>query len=322
MAAASAGVVPKWVVSILGAKQLREYRDTGVLILPGFFTEEEVSSAEGAYDSVWLELPPDVTVDAESTGRRILPGDVTPAEREGSLKVNDLYLHDAALRQAVLSQRLAEILGEFLEDDPVICNTLSVECGTQQADHLDTLYMTPFTPGKLVATWMALEDVESDAGPLRYYPESNHIEPFRFRDGGYHVLDEEADQWADYMAGQVDRHGLAETRFLAKRGDLLIWDAWLLHGGSEITRAGASRRSLITHYYAKTDCATIGAQALPLDSGGYWMKRAPQIPKDSPSIAASSPPEPEVTVATVDAPHVQAGMSLRDRLDLLDPEHH
>ena len=42
------------------------------------------------------------------------------------------------------------------------------------------------------------------------------------------------DRWADYMAGEVERHGLAETRFLAKKGDLFIWDAWLLHGGSEI----------------------------------------------------------------------------------------
>ena len=172
------------------------------------------------------------------------------------MKVNDLYLRDEGLRQAVASQTLNRILSELMQDDIVLCNTLSVECGTQQADHLDTLFMTPLTPGKLLATWMALEDVEADAGPLRYYPESNHIEPFRFSGGGYHVHEPEFERWADYMADEVERHGLEETRFLAKKGDLLIWDAWLFHGGSEIQRPGASRKSVISHYFSKTDCVT------------------------------------------------------------------
>jgi ectoine hydroxylase-related dioxygenase (phytanoyl-CoA dioxygenase family) len=46
--------------------------------------------------------------------------------------------------------------------------------------------MTPATERKLVATWMALEDALPDAGPLRYYPESNQIEPFRFMTGLLH----------------------------------------------------------------------------------------------------------------------------------------
>ena len=263
----------------LAGAQRKFFKDCGFLVLPGFFTEDEVSWASSAYDQVWDELPSDVVVDSEATGRRVRIRDLTEEERKLPFKVNDLYLRDGDLREAVISERMGTILKELLHDEPVVINTLSVEYGTQQADHLDTLFMTPITPGHLVATWMALEDVDPNAGPLRYYPESNQIEPYRFEDGGYHVVQNEMPRWTDYMATAIQRHGLEESRFVAKRGDLFIWDAWLLHGGTEICKPGLSRRSLITHYFTRTDCETLGADLRPAP-GGWWFKRPPVAPRD------------------------------------------
>ncbi|HXW35405.1 MAG TPA: phytanoyl-CoA dioxygenase family protein [Acidimicrobiales bacterium] len=263
----------------LSEAQRRDFHETGYLAISGFFTDEELDWADQAYERVWRELPPDVVVDSEATGRRIRIENLTEEERKLSFKVNDLYLRDGLLRDAVISARLGAILAELLDDQPVVINTLSVEYGTQQADHLDTLFMTPRTPGALAATWMALEDVDDDAGPLRYYPGSNHIEPFRFSDGGYHVRNEEMPHWTEYMADSVDRRGLAESRFIAKRGDLFIWDAWLLHGGSQICTPGLSRRSLITHYFTRTDCKALQADLRPA-RGGWWMNRPPQAVAD------------------------------------------
>lgn len=271
----------------LSTAQNKFFRDTGFLVVPGFFDERELNWASGAYDRVWRELPSEVVVDSESTGRRVRIRDLTEEERRMPFKVNDLYLRDGNLRDAVMSQRLGSILRELLEDDPVVINTLSVEFGTQQADHLDTLFMTPLTPGHLVATWMALEDVDPDAGPLRYYPESNNIEPYRFDDGGYHVVQEEMPQWTEYMATAVERHGLEKTTFVAKRGDLFIWDAWLLHGGSEICVPGLSRRSLITHYFTRTDCQALRSDLRPAP-GGWWMLRPPPAPRDGEESPAAS----------------------------------
>ena len=277
-------------VAQLSSAQRKQFSEDGFLVLPGFFTENELAAAAGAYDRLWHELPGDVVVDSEVSGRRMYIRDLTEEERRGSFKVNDLYLRDENLRKAVLSDRLGAMLRELLEDDPVIINTLSVERGTQQADHLDTLFMTPPTPGHLLATWVAIEDVDADAGPLRYYPGSNHIEPYRFEDGGYHVRNDEMPRWAAYMAGAVERHGLEDTRFLAKRGDLFIWDAWLLHGGSEIGRPDLTRKSLITHYFTKTDCEGFRADLRPTPGGWYW-NRAPQTVAPSPE-AGGDPQQP------------------------------
>lgn len=305
------------VMALLGSAQRRDFADNGFLIVPGFFEERELDAATDAYETVWRDLPSDVVVDFNATGRRTRAKDITREERRESIKVNDLYLRDHRLRQAVLSARLGAILGELFADEPVVVNTLSVEYGTQQADHLDTLYMTPRTPGKLLATWMALEDVDEDAGPLRYYPGSNHIEPYRFDDGGFHFRTPEMEQWSTYMASAVERRGLGETTFMARRGDLLIWDAWLLHGGSEICTPGLTRRSLITHYYTKSDCKALNYELRPVD-GGHWLKRATQ-PVPGEEAGAEQPP--------IDAP---AGSSvgrreprpLYDRLMSLDPRRH
>ena len=316
----------------LSAAQRRSWRDEGFLVLPGFYEEAELEATSRAYRSVWEELPEDVVVDTETTYRRVRAAHLTEQERQSSFKVNDLYLRDEGLRRATLPARLAPVLAELLGDDPVVCNTLSLEYGSQQADHLDTLFMTPRTPGGLVATWMALEDVDADAGPLRYYPESNHIEPYRFDDGGFHVVEPEMPRWADYMAGEVERHGLGEERFLARRGDLFIWDAWLLHGGSEICRPGLTRGSLVTHFFTHHDCEQMGSDLRPLN-GGWWMRRPGPLPEDEPT---RTPGEAVVAGPTIDdrpageiptlaSPPVEPvgrvpRRSLRDRLSFLRPE--
>jgi hypothetical protein len=54
----------------------------------------------------------------------------------------------------------------------------------------------------------------------------------------------------EYEASLPDlakRHGMPEKRFLAKRGDVLIWHAGLAHGGKPISQS-RTRKSVVTHY--------------------------------------------------------------------------
>jgi len=46
-----------------------------------------------------------------------------------------------------------------------------------------------------------------------------------------------------------ENHFIPKT-FLAKKGDILIWHANLLHGGSPITNVALTRKSMVAHYYA------------------------------------------------------------------------
>jgi ectoine hydroxylase-related dioxygenase (phytanoyl-CoA dioxygenase family) len=48
----------------------------------------------------------------------------------------------------------------------------------------------------------------------------------------------------------IQQHNLQSHYFHAKKGDVLIWHANLLHGGSVIKNAALTRKSMVGHYYA------------------------------------------------------------------------
>ena len=218
-----------------------------------------------------------MTIDDLVADLRIRASQITDGELDHMFKVNDLYLVDPNVRKVVSSQRVVAVVGELLGDVPVICNTLNMERGSQQGSHIDTLFMTPVSDFSLVATWMALEDVHPDAGPLRYFPGSQHIKPTRFSNGRFHYIPEEMPGWYEYMDESVDRYGLEEERFLAKRGDLFIWDALLYRGGSPINDLSRTRKSLVTHFFTKSDCKSMHSPKRRVESGaGMWLDRPPQ----------------------------------------------
>jgi phytanoyl-CoA hydroxylase len=135
--------------------------------------------------------------------------------------------------------------------------------------------MTPRTPKHLIATWVALEDTHEDAGPLEYFPGSHLIEQMKFSNGEYHSVESEMPEWQAYMNLAVERAGLKPARFAAKKGDVFIWHANLLHGGGPIHNPALTRKSLVFHFYSEQDCRADGSTLVP-QTGAFWMKRAPQ----------------------------------------------
>jgi hypothetical protein len=63
--------------------------------------------------------------------------------------------------------------------------------------------------------------------------------------------------------------------FQARKGDVFIWNAQLLHGGSAIAQPGRTRRSVVFHYFSESDCRAMGHRLVP-ESGGFWIRRSQQ----------------------------------------------
>src|SRR4029077_402352 len=103
--------------------------------------------------------------------------------RNFGYKLNHLYLYDPRVLDLLYTEKLYSVLAELLRDKPVVFNGLNMERGTEQRMHIDTFYMPPRTPNKMVATWIALEDIHPDSGPLGYVPKSHHIPAYRFSHG-------------------------------------------------------------------------------------------------------------------------------------------
>lgn len=309
------------MTSVIGARRSRFWAENGFLVFPGFFDHDEVAAVQAAYDNTWARPQPWVVVDDLVTNRRTRITDLAEEQRgRRHFKVNDLYLSEPDLRLVALSYRVGAILEELLGDEPVICNTLNFDKGSQQADHLDTLYMTPESHCALVATWMALEDARPESGPLRYYPGSNHIAPFRFSTGSMHVHGPEMPAWSDYMASAVERMGLEEQRFPARTGDLFVWHALLLHGGSEITDPSLTRQSLVTHFFTQTDAEARRMDLRPAP-GGWWQRRLPQGIPGGPGSRVELPAGEyrldAIDIPTLAGPPPMIGSDLHSRMAAL-----
>ena len=127
--------------------------------------------------------------------------------------------------------------------------------GSEQPAHLDYPWVRIQTKlPHLAASWIPLEDIHADAGPLAYYPGShkhNLIPPFDWGGGGVVQegdSDKTADDFAKYLNEQIENLNLRKEIFLPKRGDALIWHGSVLHEGTRVNDRTRTRRSYVTHY--------------------------------------------------------------------------
>ena len=131
-------------------------------------------------------------------------------------------------RQVAVAPAVIDVIGFLYGRRPVPFQTLHFGRGTEQAAHRDSLHFDSLPPRFMCGAWVALEDVDDRQGPVSYWPGS-HRRVDAAADGGCHASHE-------------------EVRFTARTGDVLIWSADLLHGGSPIEAAGSTRWSQVTHY--------------------------------------------------------------------------
>lgn len=116
----------------------------------------------------------------------------------------------------------------------------------------------------------------SDGGHFSCEGACGHlIPPHLFSDGTQHARDEEMSGWRAYMAAELARSGLEKQPFFARKGDVLIWHAHLLHGGGIIHNPVRTRKPCVFHYYSDADARVSGVGLVP-QAGALWLDRAPR----------------------------------------------
>ena len=252
----------------------------GYLVLPEFFSNEEIAGLGAELDALWENrsiddhgLVIDIFINTPDE-RRVKFGVAPSSARTSPYKLNDTYLVSPVFRDVMLDRRLVGKLTGLLDGAPIVCNSLTFEYGSQQRFHFDTFYMPPSVPNKMLATWIALEDCSPAAGPLRYYPGSHKLTPYRFSDGRLNARVEEMGEFDEYIEKQIADAGLQWESFAARAGDVFIWHAQLYHGGAPIDDMMLTRRSLVTHYFRAEDVAPEVVE--DIGGGRFILRRAHQ----------------------------------------------
>jgi ectoine hydroxylase-related dioxygenase (phytanoyl-CoA dioxygenase family) len=242
----------------LTTQQLRSFADDGFLVLPEFIDHATVQSLNDATDRVWQDrsIYNPITISAFTNSAAYTETylrNVDRSARNQNYKLNHLYLYDAFVRGLLLGDRVQAIATQLLEGPPLLFNSLSMEWGSEQRYHFDTLYMPPPVPNKMVVFWFALEDVRPGSGAIQYYPGSHEIPPYRFSHGQIWAIQAEMDAFDRYVESEIASRGLEPVQFHPRRGDAFIWHAQLYHGGSPIADRTLTRKSLVAHYWRAQD---------------------------------------------------------------------
>jgi ectoine hydroxylase-related dioxygenase (phytanoyl-CoA dioxygenase family) len=259
--------------------QCRGFAEHGYLILRGFFDRPRVDQVRAQLDDLWATRPAamQVAVDAylgQARERRYDFRTAPAIVRASPYKLNDLHEHMSALQSLATDARLLAAIDDLLSSQPVLMNSLLLEHGSQQAPHFDTFHMPSRTPNMMAAAWLAIDPATPTNGPLIYYPGSHRVPPYRFSDGSIKQIDAERDRAGRHVARLIARHRWQPVAFLADPGDVLIWHAQLLHGGSAITVPGETRLSAVIHYWTTAD-VTRPEDRIDLGGGRLLLRKSP-----------------------------------------------
>jgi hypothetical protein len=236
----------KGEISAAEADLCRYWVANGYVVLKNLFDDETL-------DAVWAGYE-----EAIRSGRIKLPPE--PAAEDDPFPGRWLNPHKkvAAFCRILKHRGMLEYLRLLLGHDAKPLQTIASHKGSQQGLHSDSIHMTTYPLGYLAAAWIAFEDIHPDCGPLVYYPGSHRL-PYVFsKDVEISRADFERDGYAPYHAKyeprirqMVEEQGIAPHYFHAMKGDVLIWHANLVHGGSARKNMALSRRAVVCHFFAK-----------------------------------------------------------------------
>lgn len=164
-------------------------------------------------------------------------------------------IHKSAfLKEACEDKELLELLDYLIRGKVELFQSINFLSGSEQKTHSDSIHMTTFPFGGLLGVWIALEDIDEENGPIHYYPKSHQLPYYMNQDfdnmGSKLLLGKEG-----YMAYEkMIQNKLIENKiekkvFKAKKGDMFIWHANLLHGGEPHQNKTRTRKSMVLHFF-------------------------------------------------------------------------
>ncbi len=213
------------------------------------------------------------------------------------VKFNSIQSVSLAAARLSLVKEVSIFLNHIFQSPACALQSLTFYKGSQQSIHVDYPYVRCQTRlAQLAASWIPLEDILPEAGPLVYYPGSHKTEVSDFFDwGNGSILLEpnslrQPHELSVYLAERMRMAEIEPEVFCPRKGDVLIWHGNLSHEGSKILNEDLTRKSYVTRFTSldaypaghKHDSARHGKGAI-VENGGYcfdypWLKQTNKLP--------------------------------------------
>ena len=213
---------------------LLAFEENGFAVLPGFFAAEDV---EG--------------INQELAG--------LIATKQISLRYRNKFMfafRQSARIRAAGEGALRALVAALLGHEATLFQSINFLSGSEQHTHSDSIHMSTFPLGGLAAAWVALEDITPDNGPLHYYPGSHKLPYYLNADyanegSAWLIGDKAYTEYEANIAQKIAAANLPREIFLARKGDVFIWHANLMHGGEPHRDKALTRKSMVFHYFSR-----------------------------------------------------------------------
>jgi ectoine hydroxylase-related dioxygenase (phytanoyl-CoA dioxygenase family) len=248
---------PEWIGSNRVSNDLKDqWVNQGFSILRGAYSQAEVDEYNEIVAKVRREFP--TGEDEFGYGDRI----------------GQLHQKHPELLKLASAPEVMEFLRWAFNDDPVVFGSLNFDRGTEQEAHIDAIFFWPEPTYSMAGCWVALEDIDVDAGPLFYVPQS-HKWPFYLsehvvatdpelaqrreeaRDPNYpeaerrRLVSELGTAWTERFLALESSMRTERTQLSLKAGDVVFWHSVLAHGGSPRLNRELSRKSAVFHFVGR-----------------------------------------------------------------------
>lgn len=212
---------------------LENFENNGYAILRNFFSSEKIEQANKTIEEL------------------LAAGKI---KFKYGRKLMFVYKKSDAIKSMGQDERLIEILSSLINTKAILFQSINFLQGSEQRTHSDSIHMTTFPLGKLIAVWIALEDITEENGPLHYYPGSHKLSYYLNSDyqnegNNWLIGDKSYEAYEKMIEQKINETNFKKEVFLARKGDILIWHANLFHGGEPHINKAKTRKSMVFHYF-------------------------------------------------------------------------
>jgi ectoine hydroxylase-related dioxygenase (phytanoyl-CoA dioxygenase family) len=171
-----------------------------------------------------------------------------------SPRVFEAWKHSEPVRYLANHPKIISVL-EFLYNRKALpFQTINFIKGSNQPIHSDAIHFHSIPYNWVAAAWIALEDMDEENGTLVYCPKSHKLPIFDFKSLNlsptkYGEQAENYKKYEEFIEQVISSNNFEKKPFIAKKGQVLIWSANLLHGGLKIRDPSRTRWSQAIHYY-------------------------------------------------------------------------
>lgn len=278
-------------------RMLTQWREEGVVLIENVVDRGLIDALINDIDHLrknYLDF--DLSVETSGVQKHIIDLTIEELNSPG-LKFNGIHTISKAAARLSLTREVATFLSHVFQGPACAMQSLTFFKGSQQPIHVDFPYVRCQSPlAFLAASWIPLEDIHPDSGPLAYYPGSHDPALSGFFDwgGGSILMEPDSErtpiEFSQYLESRMAASGLQPKTFLPRKGDVLIWHGNLSHAGTAIRDHALTRKSYVTHYtslnaYPKAHLKPGAPEkgVICAENGGYvfeysWQHDLKQLP--------------------------------------------